>query len=355
MVRDGSSGKDDKLPGDPADAGAAGPDDRPPPDVPSQLTQELARLLAASIAQSQGGKGFPLGVPTGSELASLASLVSAASGQRTLAPVFKDGLSALSYGSPHGRSSAILSPPAPEPPPPDDEPMPIPSTWRQPGSYDDDRWFRQQLGATLLGLFAGLVIVVPAVLWLSGWIGPLKSKSTSPGPTKTASVIARPAEDKIESRIPARPVEAAPQAATQYVTGSVDSRGNLEMRKTEPAAAPPVVVPVPAAQPAPPAQPAPKIDEQRARMQRMEELIAQAMQRAEAGDVMGAREILAVAEGGAPGGPITFALAETYDPNKLAAWGTRGVAADAVKARALYTKALNLGMTRAQERLDALK
>ncbi len=51
----------------------------------------------------------------------------------------------------------------------------------------------------------------------------------------------------------------------------------------------------------------------------------------------------------------SFALAETYDPNMLAAWGTRGVAADVAKARALYRKALSLGAERAQVRLDALK
>ena len=50
-----------------------------------------------------------------------------------------------------------------------------------------------------------------------------------------------------------------------------------------------------------------------------------------------------------------FALAETYDPNMLAAWGTRGVAADVAKARALYRKALSLGAERAQVRLDALR
>ena len=333
MVRDGSSGKDDKLTREP-DENAATPDDQFAQDLPSPLTQELARLLAASIAQSQGGRGFPGGMPTGSELASLASLVSAASGQRSLAPVFKDGLSALSYGSPHSKPAHVLGPPEP---PPDDEPMPIPSTWRKPGSYDEDGWLRQQLGATLLGLFAGLMIVVPAVLWLTGWIGPQRAaRSTTNAPTTAASVIARPMDTA---------------AATQYVTGSVEPRGNIEIRKPE-HSSPPIPVAVPAASPQPAPAPAPKADDSRARI---DKLIAEAMRRAEGGDVMGAREMLATAEGGSPGGPVTFALAETYDPERLASWGTRGVAADAWKARALYIKALNLGVARAQERLDALK
>jgi len=359
MVRDGSSGNDDRLTGEPDEASADSPSPGEAHDVPNQLTQELARLLAASIAQSQGSKGFPLGVPTGSDLASLASLVSAASGQRTLAPVFKDGLSALAYGPPQSRPESrpthVLPPPEPEPPL-DDEPMPIPSTWREPGSYDDDRWFRQQLGATLLGLFAGLLVVVPAVLWLSGWIGP--ERTSKSGSTRDASAIVRPTESKVAARTETRTADAA---AAQYVTGSVesrgsvdspasaDSRGSIEIRKPEP----PVPVPVtqPAAAPTPPPAPAPKVDERA----QIEEIITRAMQRAETGDVMGAREMLVAAQDATPGGHLTFALAETYDPNKLAAWGTRSRDADAVKARDLYTKALHLGVTRAQMCLEALK
>jgi TPR repeat protein len=39
----------------------------------------------------------------------------------------------------------------------------------------------------------------------------------------------------------------------------------------------------------------------------------------------------------------------------LAAWGSRGVSADVARARALYRKALNLGVANAQHRLDALR
>ena len=86
----------------------------------------------------------------------------------------------------------------------------------------------------------------------------------------------------------------------------------------------------------------------------MDDLLAQASRRVENGDVTGAREMLAAAEEGSQGS-VSFALAETYDPNMLAAWGSRGVAADVAKARALYRKALNLGVATAQNRLDALK
>jgi hypothetical protein len=87
---------------------------------------------------------------------------------------------------------------------------------------------------------------------------------------------------------------------------------------------------------------------------RSDDLIAQASRRVENGDVAGAREMLAAAEDGREG-LVSFALAETYDPNMLAAWGTRGVAGDITRARALYRRALDLGVTAAYSRLEALK
>jgi hypothetical protein len=91
-----------------------------------------------------------------------------------------------------------------------------------------------------------------------------------------------------------------------------------------------------------------------ARQAQHNDLIAQASRRVENGDVAGAREMLAAAEDGSQ--PlVAFALAETYDPNMLAAWGTRGVIGDIVRARTLYRKALNLGVASAYARLEALK
>ena len=95
-------------------------------------------------------------------------------------------------------------------------------------------------------------------------------------------------------------------------------------------------------------------DARMAEARRVEEILAQAVRRVSSGDVIGARDMLAAAEDGAQG-PVTFALAETYDPNMLAAWGSRGVTSDVVRARALYRKALELGVTKANMRLEALK
>ena len=299
----------------------------------ANLTQELAQLLAASIAQGQTGQRA--GTPTGAELASLAALVSASQHQRALAPSFKDGLSSLSYSPPqrapegHGIQFTEHH---------DDEPMPIPSTWRQPTVNNDDRWYRQQAGAAVLGLAAGLMVVVPSVLWLSGWLGgPQTKASTARQPAAEQTTGAIKTADVKPVRVQVRPVERT-EVTAQYVTATVEPRP-IMIETT-----PPVVEQVPA--PPPQAEPP---------RPRAEELVAQAERRIAGGDIAGAREVLASNDAPAASGPITFALAETYDPNMLAAWGTRGVAADVTKARSLYFKARDLGMARAQVRLDQLK
>jgi hypothetical protein len=348
VVKDAFSDND---PRSPSLAGGLGreADDEGLRSPAGNLTQELAQLLAASIAQNQANKGRS-GTPTNADLTSLANLVSAAAAQRTLAPVYKDGLSALSYGQ--QRSAPAQQPAAAQQLElgHDDEPMPIPSTWRQPAAHDDDRWFRQQMGAAVVGLIAGLMIVVPAVLWLSGFFSPQKSGATvartsPPAIEASASADAKTADVKTV-KVQVRPVDQVRSAdkpsesAAQFVTGSLDPpRPPPFEAKPSP---PPVVPVIPAAR---------LVDPNKARI---DELLTHATQRIESGDVIGAREMLAGADDGAQGA-ISFALAETYDPNMLAAWGTRGVAADAAKARALYRKASGLGISRAQNRLDALR
>jgi hypothetical protein len=297
------------------------------------LTHELAQLLAALIAQSQTNKG---GAPTNAELTSLANLVSAAAARRTIPPASRDGLSTLSYTQP------AAAPPLE--PGHDDEPLPIPSTWREPLARDNDRWFHQQMCAAVLGLIAGLMIVVPAVLWLSGFFSPQRSETVASriadarsapatrfAEVKTARVPVRPTD-------PARPAEALPESEAQSVKESVEqpSPAPVEAKST------PMVPIIAAARLISPNQ------------ARIDGLLAQVAQHIESGDVTGAREMLADADDGGQGA-VLFALAETYDPNMLAAWGTRGVVADAAKARALYQKAFGLGVARAQNRLDALR
>ena len=50
-----------------------------------------------------------------------------------------------------------------------------------------------------------------------------------------------------------------------------------------------------------------------------------------------------------------FALAETYDPLSLSAWGTLGTQGDVAKAQELYANALARGVHEAGDRLNALR
>jgi len=331
VVKDGFSDSDQRL------AVADGKFNDPRLGSPvGNLTQELAQLLAALIAQDQTNKA---GAPRNAELTNLANLVSVAAAQRTIPPASKEGLSTVSYRPP------AAAPPLE--PGHDDEPMPIPSTWREPLARDDDRWFHQQICATILGLIAGLTLVVPAALWLSGFFSPQRAE-TAAARAVPATADARTAPEakvadvkalgvSVRTAEPARPAESSDNKKAR------PERGNAEQRNPVPVEAmSPPLVPISAA--------ARLINLKQAHV---DGLLAQAAERIESGDVAGAREMLACADDGGQGA-VFFALAETYDPNMLAAWGTRGVAADAMKARALYRKAFGLGVARAQNRLDAL-
>lgn len=349
----------------------------------ANLTQELSQLLAASIAQGQAAKRAPSPAPAGAELANLQALVSASVSQtqRPAQPTFRDGLSSLSYARP---AQPPMPPPVPIPaaavaiavaPPPvttggsllvaephDEEPMPIPSTWRQPIANDDERWYRQQLGAAGLGLVAGLIVVVPAVLWLSGWLGGPQGKSqvarsqSTPevAPVKIEPVKVRIATASAEARVPAAP--AVPETGETRIAvtqAPVEPAAPPPRTRSiaEPAPAPIVTAPPPVVAALVPEPPAPPPVRSRA-----DELLAQAKRLIETKNIVAARDVLQASET-ASSAPLTFMLAETYDPSMLAIWQVKpdGITANPERARALYTKARDLGDARAQQRLEWLK
>jgi hypothetical protein len=84
------------------------------------------------------------------------------------------------------------------------------------------------------------------------------------------------------------------------------------------------------------------------------ETLAQAARKISDGDLKGAREILQEHLGDDSNGRVTFALAETYDPNMLASWGSIADA-DTKRARILYHKSFELGVSAAKLRLEALE
>lgn len=179
----------------------------------------------------------------------------------------------------------------------------------------------KQMAAAGLGLAAGLVVVVPAVLWMTGAFGPLKARFDNGGSSSEVRA----------AKVP--PFDASADQAVYY-PNDVASGGPVE---------PSSVTTASMTRATAPADPALV----------MERVLVQARQKIEGGDVIAAREILTGES--TPSAPLIFALAETYDPNMLAAWGSRGVAADVQRARSLYAKALEQGYGRAMSRLDALK
>ena len=83
-------------------------------------------------------------------------------------------------------------------------------------------------------------------------------------------------------------------------------------------------------------------------------LVARASLLLSQGNIGAARTVLErAAETGSA--PALFALAETYDPVVLSAWGTVGTQGDVAKAQELYAKALAGGVVEAKDRLNALR
>jgi len=83
-------------------------------------------------------------------------------------------------------------------------------------------------------------------------------------------------------------------------------------------------------------------------------LVARADTLLRAGDVSGARLLLerSMESGNAR---AAFLLAETFDPHFLSKLGALGIRSDAAKARELYARARAMGITQADERMQALR
>ncbi|MGH6816462.1 MAG: hypothetical protein ACREC6_12230, partial [Hyphomicrobiaceae bacterium] len=244
-----------------------------------------------------------------------------------------------------GRAEDSASPgPLPTAPPPpsgavDEEPaVPIPSSWldtmpeppRPAGRLSD------QMRAALFGFAVGTAVVVPAVLALTGKFGPMPwsdppaVKSQTPtAPTVAARTKAPGSEDPSRSR------SLASKEGADAKPGQVKG----ESPRAAAAAPSPGFVPDP-----------------------IRSLISDAQRHIAAGNIPIAREVLsrAMASGtsdAALAASLAVTLAETYDPNMLAAWNVRNVKADTETARKLYRKASEGGLEKEKTRLrlDALQ
>jgi hypothetical protein len=206
----------------------------------------------------------------------------------------------------------------------DDEPLEMPSAFRA-APVKQGSWLVQQLKTGLLGFVLGLGLVLPTVLWLSGRLGdPMAMSRSAAVQTPVVPRKTEPVQVQKTDEVAARPVEAAPRA----VAGA-DQLAAIQ-------------------------QPAARPDPEKRKQEEAEALLERAREMIGDGNMMRAREILGDALlAGNPRG--AFALAETYDPNILAATGARDVRAEVERARTLYAKALAGGVAAAENRLNALK
>lgn len=211
---------------------------------------------------------------------------------------FSDGMPSEAVGAAAAAAAATA-----QARPPEHLPVPLPRVvWREDTDGDGEAAISPVLAGGLVGLGAGLVVTLGLYI--------------ASGGSNSVFWPAAPAAVVQASAVPA-------QAAIELVPSPIRTIGVATTEeRTEPR------------------------DTGREALKLAERLIAQ-------GDIAGAREILArVAAEGTP--LALLSLAETYDPNVLAAWGVRSAEADTERARHLYTSALVAGVEQARRRLETL-
>jgi hypothetical protein len=287
----------------------------------------------------------------------------------------------------------------------DDAAMPIPSTWRNPPEPPRVRGLSDQLRATGLGFATGLAIVVPAVLLMTGHLDnssfsqlanmlpgslvvsqdvqrtanetprvqqrAVTTTTVAPQVVQSPAIVAvAPAPQPVLAAAPVAPApepapvvasiapapEPAPAVTFVPTITAVEPPKPPVIAETAPAPTPPPVAEAPpvAAAPAPiaslaPAAPAPVMAPATTGNE-----IAEGKERFRGGDITGGRNVLARAAASGNAEAI-MALAETYDPNMLAAWGIMAAAPDVTTARRLYAKARDSGLEIAGTRLKGLE
>jgi hypothetical protein len=250
-------------------------------------------------------------------------------------------------------------------------PEPIPVGWQSPIMPRSASALSRHAGSALLGLVLGLAIAVPGVLWYKGRIDPLAFAGLSSSDLGLA-VAAPSAGTAVKVQEPVvvvrrttvapvevvRPVE--PSAATGENVASASSKSSppnvapappkppVAVPREETAAAPVAVLkPVPVEVVAPAAPKPPPVKPEVAMLDEARRLIGE-------GDFQAARRVLQdriLATTPA----ARFLLAETYDPNFLAARGIRSVRAEVPRAVELYKEALSGGIDAARQRLNGLR
>ena len=173
-----------------------------------------------------------------------------------------------------------------------------------------------EVKAGVFGLGAGLCLVVPFVLFLGGWFGASAPSALMPS-AATAQKITPVAASLISPEV--RPLVQVQAVRTQPISDQVAPAALTSVKIV----ADPDVI------------------------------LAEVRRSMTAGDIETARLLLAHPVSTGQGEAILL-LGETFDPNVLAALGTRGVVADVGRARALYEEAGKRGAATAAMRLKGL-
>jgi hypothetical protein len=182
-----------------------------------------------------------------------------------------------------------------------------------------------------VGLVLGLALLVPVVLWQKGRIDPVGSV-TLIASTFGLAVAAPPA---------------APEVARRGASTGIPRTVRVPVEVVRPA--PPVSASVAAIKPVPV-----EVVTAQNEAARSEALLEDARRLIGEGDFRTARSVLEdQAISALP--TARFLLAETYDPNFLAARGVRSVRAEVPRAIELYRQALIGGIDSASQRINALK
>jgi hypothetical protein len=212
----------------------------------------------------------------------------------------------------------------------------------------------RHLTGAALGLTLGLVLAVPAVLWQKGRIdpvGPLIEIAANFGLAEAAPKAAVMTE--ISEPAPREPtVEVVRSVPRSVVAPSEMTRQSSVIVSVPPTAEPTSVAALKPAVEAPPAQV--ELTPAQIEAARAETLLEDARRLIGEGDFRTARSVLE--DQTVSGMPTArFLLAETYDPNYLAARGVRTVRAEVPRAIELYRLALDGGIEAARQRISALR
>jgi hypothetical protein len=233
-------------------------------------------------------------------------------------------------------------------------PEPMPSAWLSPVKPAPPSTFLRHLGGVLMGLTVGLAIAVPGVLWHKGRIDPLAMIGMAT--SELGIAVAAPVAATVKVAAPV--AEAPPRVARVPVEVARDATPVIAppSTPTKVATAPePISRATPTASTMVVLQPAPvEVAPAKPELPRSEVLLNDARRLIGEGDLPAARQKLedqALTTNAA----ARFLLAETFDPNFLAARGIRSVRAEVPRAIELYREALDGGMDAARQRLSALR